>query len=147
MYKLYVRSHLDYGDVIYHIPSKNYNPTNALALNFHMEKLESEQYSAARAITGAWKGTSQEKLLEELEWETLEKRRWSRRLILFYKIVNNITPPYTRSPYLQELPYSLRAKTVTGQIHARIEKYELSFYPDCCVNGKILIQNCVLRPR
>ena len=34
-----------------------------------MEKLESVQNSAARAITGAWKGTSQEKVLEELGWE------------------------------------------------------------------------------
>ena len=62
-----------------------------------MEKLESLQYSTARAITGAWKGTSKTKLFAELGWETLDKRRWSRRL--FYKIINNITPAYTRAPY------------------------------------------------
>ena len=55
-----------YGDVIYHIPSNNYNPTSTLVLNFYMEKLESVQYSAARAITDAWKGTSKEKLSVEL---------------------------------------------------------------------------------
>ena len=57
-----------------------------------MEKLESVQYSAALAVTGAWKGTSREKLYEELGWESLSQQGWSRRLVLFYKIVNNITP-------------------------------------------------------
>ena len=90
--------HLDYGDVIYHIPSKKCDFTNSYTLKNYMEKLESVQYSAARAITGAWKGTSRMKLLEELGWETLDLRRWSRRLVLFYKIVNNITPAYTRDP-------------------------------------------------
>ena len=65
-HKLYVRPHLDYGDVIYHIPSKKCDFANSYTLNNYMEKLESVQCSAARAITGAWKGTSREKLLEEL---------------------------------------------------------------------------------
>ena len=38
MYRLYDRSHLDYWDIIYHIPYKNYNPTNILALNYHIDK-------------------------------------------------------------------------------------------------------------
>ena len=63
-----------------------------------MEKLESVQYSAALAVTGAWRGTSRDKLYDELGWESLNFRRWSRRLILFYKIVNNLTPDYTRYP-------------------------------------------------
>ena len=65
-YKPYVRSHIDHGDVIYHIPPKKCEPANSFILNHHMEKLESLQYSAARVITGAWKGTSKTKLLEEL---------------------------------------------------------------------------------
>ena len=132
-YELYVRSHMDYGDVIYHIPPKKCDLTNSFILNHHMEKLESLQYSAARAITGAWKGTSKTKLFEELGWETLDKRRWSRRLILFYKIINNITPAYTRAPIpnLQEPFYSFRVRTVIGQICARTDKYKSSFYPNC----------------
>ena len=71
--------------------------------------------------------------MEELGWETLEKRQWSRCVSLFYEIVNTITPPYTRSPIpnLQEHPYSLRTRTLIRQIYARTEKYKLSFYPDC----------------
>ena len=88
LYKLYVRPHLDYGDVIYHIPSKKYDFTNSYTLNNYMEQLESVQYSAARATTGAWKGTSRKKLLQELGWETLDLRGGGRRLVLFNKMVN-----------------------------------------------------------
>ena len=58
-----VRSHLDYCDVIYHIPRASTQPFN---LNSQMEKLEKVQYNAALAITGAWRGTSRSKLYEEL---------------------------------------------------------------------------------
>ena len=63
-YKLYVRPHLDYGDVIYHVPQRadGYE-------NYIMVKLESVQYSAALAVTGTWRGTSRERLYSELGWE------------------------------------------------------------------------------
>ena len=101
LYKLYVRPHLDYGDVIYHTPAKICEFSHDTTLNTHMEKLESVQTSAALAVTGAWKGTSREKLYNELGWEPLNLRRWSRRLVMFYKIVNNTTPEYTRHPIPQ----------------------------------------------
>ena len=50
LYKLYV------------IPATNCDYSESLKLNQIMEKLESVQYSAALAVTGAWKGTSREKL-------------------------------------------------------------------------------------
>ena len=80
------------------------------------EKLESVQYSAARAITGTWRGTSQEKLYAELGWESLSSRRWSRRLTLFFKIINNLTPDYTKDPIppLQQSHYSLRNQDAIG---------------------------------
>ena len=56
-----------------------------------MEKLEPVQYFAALDVTGTWKVTSREKLYAELGWESLSSRRWSRRLTLFYKIINNLT--------------------------------------------------------
>ena len=55
LYKLYVRPHLDYGDVIYHIPPKKCDFSQDTSLNNYMDKLESIQYSAALAVTGAWK--------------------------------------------------------------------------------------------
>ena len=137
-------------DVIYHIPPKKCDLTNSCILNCHMEKLESLYYSAAQAITGAWKGTSKTKVLEELGWETLDKQRWSRCLILLYKIINkiinNITPAYTWAPIpnRQEPFYSCRARTVIGEICARTDKYKSSFYPNCLSeweNGDLEIRN------
>ena len=70
LYKLYVRPHLDYGDVIYHIPAKVCEFSQNIILSNLMEKLESVQCSAALAVTGTWRGTSREKLYTELGWES-----------------------------------------------------------------------------
>ena len=59
IYKSFIRPHLDYGDVIY---DRAYNES------FH-QNLESLQYSAAIAVTGAIRGTSSEKLFQELGWK------------------------------------------------------------------------------
>ena len=87
MYKLYVRPHLDYGDIIYH----KYDPE--LNLDF-TKKLEATQYSAALAVSGAWRGTNKYKLYEELGWESLYHRRWYRRLTHFFKLKNSFSPLY-----------------------------------------------------
>ena len=97
LYKLYVRPHLDYGDVIYHIPAKICEFSQNTFLPDLMEKIESVQYSAALAITGTWKGTSRQKLHADLGWESLSSRRWSRRHTLFYKIINNLAPDACRA--------------------------------------------------
>ena len=128
LYKLYVRPHLDYGDVIYHLPQRD-----DCSGNYLMEKLESVQFSAAFAVTGTWRGTSWERLYNELGWESLSSRRWSRRIILFYKFINNLTPDYMREPIppLHETSYPFRNQPAVGQIWARTEKFRSSFYTDC----------------
>ena len=52
IYTSFIRSHLDYGDIIY---DQEY-------VSFH-QKLESTQYNAALAITGAIGGTSRKNLI------------------------------------------------------------------------------------
>ena len=133
LYKLYVRPNLDYGGVIYHIPPEVCEFSQTVILPNLMEKLESVQYSAALAVTGTWRGTSREKLYAELGWESLCFRRWSRRLTLFYKILNNLTPLYTKEPIptLHQSNYSLRHQDAVGRMRARTEKFKSSFYPDC----------------
>ncbi len=72
-----------------------------------------------------------QKLYVELGWETLSSRRWSRRLILLYKFLKNLTPAYTTNPIplLQQSRYPLRNQDVIGQLKARTNKYQSSFYP------------------
>ena len=73
IYKSLVRPHLDYGDVIY---DQHYN-------SFH-QKIESMQYNAALAITGAIRGSSREKLYQELGLESLKQQGWFRKLCYFF---------------------------------------------------------------
>ena len=95
IYKLYVRPHLDHRDIIYH----RYDPDFKLTFT---KRLESTQYSAALAVSGAWRGTNTDKLYEELCWEILYYRRWYRRLCHFYKLRNNQRPLYLYSEIPQE---------------------------------------------
>ena len=91
------------------------------------------QYAAALAVTGAWREASREKLYNELGWESLDSRRWCRRLTLFCKITNNLTPDYTRDPIppLHQSEYSLRNQNVICQLRPRTESFKSSFYPSC----------------
>ena len=84
IYKCFIRHHLDYGDVIY----------DQLNLSSLANKIESVQYNTALAITGAIRGTSKEKLCQELGFESLKDRRWLRRLCYLYKIVSTKQPAY-----------------------------------------------------
>ena len=58
IYKSLVRPHLDSGDIIY-------DQTNNESF---CQKLESYQYNAALAITGAIRGTSQTKIYKKLDF-------------------------------------------------------------------------------
>ena len=92
MYKALVRPHLDYCDIIYHIPPKINPPPQLSTFDSLMEKLERVQYQAALVVTGAWHGSNCAKLNEELGWETLSDRRLCRRVLQIHKIMNNTTP-------------------------------------------------------
>ena len=58
IYKSLVRPHLDSGDIIYDQPNNE----------SFCQKLESYQYNAALAITGAIRGTSQTKIYKKLDF-------------------------------------------------------------------------------
>ena len=61
--------------MIYHIPIKtreNDDFGTSRTLNYQMQLLESTQYQAALAVSGAWKGSSRVKLYDELGYESLD---------------------------------------------------------------------------
>ena len=87
IYKAFIRPHLDYGDVIYDQP---HNDTLC-------RMIESVQYNAALAITGTIKGSSRERLYQELGLESLSDRRCYRRLVYFFNIVSCNSPSYLNS--------------------------------------------------
>ena len=51
------------------------------------------QYQVDFVVTGATKGTSCNRLYQELELEILAVRRWSSRLFFFHKIALKLLPP------------------------------------------------------
>ena len=79
-----MRLYLDCGDVIYDQPENE----------SFSSKIESVQYNASLAITGAIRGTSQGKLYQELGLESLRSRRWLRRMSYFYKLIKTQKPLY-----------------------------------------------------
>ena len=78
----FLRPQTDYGDISYDQPQNE---------SFH-EKIESTQYKAALAITGAIQGTSRERIYQELGLESFKSRRWYKRLSCMFKIMNNEAP-------------------------------------------------------
>ena len=76
IYKIYIRPHFDYCDVVYdgHITIQD------------STRLETLQNRAGRLVTGTLFRTPTEKLLTELGWETLTTRRRIHRLVLYHKL-------------------------------------------------------------
>ena len=84
IYKAFLRPLIDYGDIIYDQPQND----------SFCEKPESVQHKAALAITGIMQGTSREKIYQELGLESLNSRRWYKRLSCMLNIMKGETPNY-----------------------------------------------------
>ena len=109
-----IHPHFDYGDLIY---DQSYNDS------FHA-KLESYQYKAALVMTGTVKGSSTEKLYQELGIEDLRSRRWFRKLCLFYKIIKSESPPYL----FNLIPSSSRTHTTKNSDNITTFKVRHNFF-------------------
>ena len=118
IYKSFVRPHLDYGDVIYDQPNNS-------SLS---DKIESVQYNAVLAITGAIRGTSREKLYQELGLEFLRNRKWLRRMSYLYKIVSTKFPPYLYD-LIPRIQKSHRYPGCFKPLRCRAELFRNSFLP------------------
>ena len=97
------------------------------------KKFDAIHIEAARTITGATKLCSIDKLLSELGLETLQSRRDKHRLVIFYKIMNGLTPDYLRDlvpPLVQEASnYNLRNSDHIQTFHANKNLFYNSFLP------------------
>ena len=128
VYKSYVRSLLDYADIIYD------QPFNEL----FTETVEAVQYNSALAITGAIRGTSKQKIYQELGLESLADRRWLHRLCLFYKIKNGLSPAYLDKymPTILDGPYRTRTRPA---LKIFLILLRVLFIPTVPISGTILI--------
>ena len=125
IYKSLIRPHLDYGDILYNKPNNE---------NFQ-NKIEQVQYRACLAITNAIRGTSRERLYDELGLHSLIERRWRSKLIFFYKIMKGLLLEYLFSylDFSTQEKYSLRLST-TSMIRPFPSKkkfFKNTFFPYC----------------
>ena len=89
-----VRSSLEYGSILWDPYTQK-----------DIDKLERVQRSAARFITGDYKSRtpgSVQKLLNKLDFETLQERRKQLRLVYFYKIVEGLVPAIPCTNFLEQ---------------------------------------------
>ena len=95
------------------------------------------------AITGAIRGTSREKLYQELGLEYLSDRRWCRRLCFFYKIINNQTTSYLKNFISPKINSSLDYELVRYIVHLLPgpNDFNLHFSHIAYLNGIYSIQN------
>ena len=122
IYISFIRPLLEYSDTVWDNCSQE-----------QANKLEAIHNEAARIITGATKLCSIDRLHADLCWESLQSRRRKHRLLIFYKMVNKLTPDSLSGlvpPYINENnPYNLRNNDGIRHIYARTNLYYNSFLP------------------
>ena len=122
IYTTFIRPILEYADVIWDN-----------CCDYEKQELEKIQIEAARIASGATKLISIQNLYKEIGWENLEKRRINLKLILFYKMYNNLTPEslssLVPSSVNEGARYNLRNASDGWTIHARTALYFNSFLP------------------
>ena len=91
---------------------------------------------------GRWK-----ELLGELGWETLQERRSKHKLIIFYKILNGLTPEYLSAlmpPLVSDTnPYNLRNSDNVQSFRARTNIFSNSFFPSTIIQVLTLLLDVV----
>ena len=135
IYKAFLRPLIDYGDIIYDQPQNE---------SFH-HKIESVQYKASLAITGAIQGTSREKIYQELG--LLKSRRWYKRykrLCCMYKIMTEKAPNYLIN-LIPKCDATIRTRNNSiPTFHCRTDCFKSSFFPSTvndCFSLDINIRN------
>ena len=102
-------------------------------MSFH-QKLESIQYNACLAITGAIQGTSKEKLYQEIGLESLQLRRWYRKLGMFYKIFKSKSPQYLFKLIPEKTSsYVIRNAQNIPLFNIKHNFYKNSFFPSLII--------------
>ena len=125
IYKSFICPCLDCCDILYD------NPANETLINL----IEKVQYKACLAIIGAIQGTSHDSLYQELGLESLCVRGWYRKMIFFYRIVNELAPKYLADilPTANNCSYCTRSQrnSEINQFYTRTESFKNSFFPYC----------------
>ena len=82
------------------------------------------------SITGAIRGTSTEKIYQELRLEYVKSKRWFRKFCNFYKIFNEKTPSYLFNliPNFNSV-HNTRLRHNIPPVKVRQDHFKNSFFP------------------
>ena len=96
--------------------------------------MESIQYNACLAITGAIRGTSKEKIYQKLGLESLQLCCWYRKLCLFYKVFKNEHRKYLFNLItVRSTPCTTRTVGNFPLIKAKHNFFKNSFFPSAII--------------
>ena len=122
MHRSFIRSLLDYTDVIHDNCSK-----------FDTDKLEHVQRRACVIATWAIRLTKHATILQEVGLETLKSRRRHHRFVYLYKIKNKLTPSYLSNLHSMTnhntLNYNFWRQNQIIPIRTRTTCFYNSFFP------------------
>ena len=122
IYLSFIRPVLEYSDILF---------DNCTAQEGR--ELEKVQHEAARIVTGTTKLVSIDKLMTEVQWESLENRRKKHKLVFLYKILNNLAPSYLTdlnpTTSFANSNYNMRRSDIFQQPRSRTNLYYNSFLP------------------
>ena len=117
-----IRPILQYGSILY----DNCTAHDSM-------KLESIQRRAAILVSGSMRRTENNKIMHLLGWSTLGNRRQFSKLVMLFKIANNLTPLYlTQNVQCKVSIQNLRSaskQVLFREPMARLACYKKSFFP------------------
>ena len=98
------------------------------------QKMETIQYNAALAITGAIRDSSREKLYQELGLETLQQWLWYRKLCCFYKNIKIIVSEVPLLNYrIHNMSYRTRQCNKILAINVKHDFFKNTFFPSTII--------------
>jgi hypothetical protein len=122
IYTSFIRPILEYSNILWD------NCTN-----HEKHELEKIQHEAARIALGATKFISIHELYREIGWDSLNCRRKNQKLILFHKMINNLSPSYLSSlvpNFVNDYSrYNLRNGNNIRNVNCKTQLYSNSFLP------------------
>jgi len=135
----YIRPVIEYCHILY----DNISDHNA-------KRLESIQRKAAVACTGAYVNTSHNRLLQELGWPLLSDRRKYAKLVMIFKLVNNLAPGYLTSllPQTRQQASTHPSRNPNNIIIplTRLQSYKKSFIPSAIALWNSLSEDIKILP-
>ena len=121
MYFTLVRPTMEYANVVW-----------GGTYDSNIVKLEQIQIDAMRIVTGATARSNIAKLYEEVAWTKLHDRINNTKVIMVYKLVNNLSSPTLANlilkPEVQERRYEMRRPERLRTYKARLDLFVRSFF-------------------